>query len=283
LAPNHIPHPSAHPLYASPWPGEARGRSLANEFHQEHGANRLGQDGETGGGSFAGAYHPQLGYVRYESEEMPEDADAQVERTIARMCQYALEDSQTFLIRQDSQVALRYGGGNPLEGVFHLVKGRMKFQQDVDTAAHLPNIDPDEVVEVLIRPVDVALAHREMGGVIEDCDGYSMYCASLLLALGIPCCYATVAADNEDTSRYSHVYVVAYPTINGQVYRVPMDTSHGQYPGWEVPNEFDKLREWPVDYGCAEAEGGGLFGWLTTAVMVIVGAFAFFCKRGGEA
>ncbi len=77
----------------------------------------------------------------------------------------------------------------------------------------------------------------------EDCDGFTSYLAALLIALGVPCSFATVAAHKEDPSIYSHVYVVAYP--NGQ--RVPLDSSHGEYPGWEAPNEFNKFREWPVN------------------------------------
>jgi len=27
---------------------------------------------------------------------------------------------------------------------------------------------------------------------------------------------------------------------------LPLDASHGEYPGWEVPNQFGKYKEWPV-------------------------------------
>ncbi|MES2124071.1 MAG: hypothetical protein V4503_05225, partial [Gemmatimonadota bacterium] len=56
---------------------------------------------------------------------------------------------------------------------------------------------------------------------------------------GIPCKFCTVAASEIAPDQYSHVYTVAYP--NGE--RVPMDTSHGKYFGWQAPNWF-RRQEW---------------------------------------
>jgi hypothetical protein len=72
-----------------------------------------------------------------------------------------------------------------------------------------------------------------------------MYGAAHLMARGVPCSFVTVAADDSDPSMYSHVYLAAYP--NGQ--RVPIDLSHGHYPGWETVNRFGKRKEWPIGSG----------------------------------
>jgi len=222
--------------------------------------------------------HPQLGEVNYEVEELPADPDAQVERTVARACRYAIEDSQSLIIRQDAQLAVRLGNGDPIEGIYRLVRGRMRFQQDYDTAAQLPpnfELDPDDVVEILVRPVDISQGARlTQSPVGEDCDGFTMYCASLLLAAGIPCTFATLAADEREPLRYSHVYVVAYPTLpDGSVRRTPMDCSHGQYPGWEAPNEFGRLKEWVCSYDTVD--GAGEWGILA-AIAAIAGAVVYF-------
>ena len=68
-----------------------------------------------------------------------------------------------------------------------------------------------------------------------------MYCAALLKALDIDCCFATVSADPANPSVFSHVYVAAY--WRGK--RVAMDCSHGPYAGWENPTSY-RLQEWPI-------------------------------------
>jgi hypothetical protein len=50
----------------------------------------------------------------------------------------------------------------------------------------------------------------------------------------------TVAADSKRPREFSHIYVVAY--YKGQ--RIPLDFSHGPYPGWECPSS--RMKEWPV-------------------------------------
>jgi hypothetical protein len=74
-----------------------------------------------------------------------------------------------------------------------------------------------------------------------------MYVAALCESAGIPCGFVTVAADPADPSQYSHVYAVAYPKDEfGRRVRVPIDASHGEYAGWEVPDRFNKRKEWMI-------------------------------------
>lgn len=194
-------------------------------------------------------HHAQLGGpLRYSIQQLPNDPDGQVAHTIRQMIDYAITDSRSFLIQQDARLALQLGNGDPVSGVFRLVKSRMKFQQDHDTAMQVTGlpVDPEDVVEVLIRPVDTSQFYRQLGQAIEDCDGFQMYGASLLLALGIPVAFVTISAEDEDPSRFSHVYLAAYPKhSDGSVERVAIDCSHGPYPGWEGSN-LGRMREWPV-------------------------------------
>ena len=171
--------------------------------------------------------------------------DERVADTVAVMNRYAVEDAATPEIQQDAQEALALGGGDPLLGVWKLAKGRVRFQQDADTAAGTVGVQQDgvDIVEVVIRPVDLSRMYRRGLQPVEDCDGFSGYVAAMLTALGVPCAFCTVAVDPTDSSQYSHVYVVAYPQTGG---RVAIDASHGEFCGWECPNPFGKRREWPV-------------------------------------
>ena len=138
-------------------------------------------------------------------------------------------------------------------------KGSIRFQRDEVTGEGIGSLSPDDpLVEVIVRPVDMA-RYIDEGVAIGDCDDFSMYAAALLEARGIPCSFVTVAADARDPGQFSHVYVAAYPGDGaGGRRRVAIDCSHGEYPGWEVPNRFNNRKEWPV------RDGGGV---LTVAAI----------------
>jgi hypothetical protein len=125
----------------------------------------------------------------------------------------------------------------------HVKAANIHFTRDEVTGAGIQGLDlgDDAVIETIIRPIDMA-RYVDAGMALGDCDDFSMYLAALLKANGVPCAFATVAADGEAPDQFSHVYVVAYP--DGQ--RLPLDASHGQYPGWETENRFGKYAEWPV-------------------------------------
>ena len=198
---------------------------------------------------------PQGSYpLRYSVEQIPENPDAQVAATIARMCQYVCEDSQAIPIIHDARRAVALDPNNPLAAIHSFVRSRMRFKRDEEITEPygwmLPKSTqgkPDEnyFVECLKRPVDVCFECNNTGDRVEgDCDDFSMYTAALLKALGIDCCFATVGASKQDPSVYSHVYVVAYWLGK----RYPMDCSHGQQAGWEyaAPDSGLRYAEWPI-------------------------------------
>ncbi len=191
------------------------------------------------------AYHPAFGEnVRYSFDRLPDSPDGQVRASIRKIIRYIREDAQSCPgIRSDLDRALRIGGGDPILGIWKLIKGSMRFQRDEVTAAQLQTADvrKEDAIEVFIRPCDQSLLIQMKGIGIEDCDGFEMYAACMFLVLGIPVSLVTVAANGEHPDEFSHVYLAAY--LNGQ--RIPLDFSHGNYPGWECPN-LGKLKEWPV-------------------------------------
>jgi hypothetical protein len=204
--------------------------------------------------------------VAYSLTDVSDWPDQRVADTITVMCQYAVEDAGDALVQEDAQSALALGGGDPLLGVWKLCKERFLFLQDEELSegTDLPEVVKAGVVEVLIRPRDVARMWRLGMQPLEDCDGYSTFAACLLLALGIPCAFCTVAVDPRDPTEYSHVYLVAYS--NGE--RMAIDASHGKYAGWECPNPFGKRREWNVEY---VPWGGFVLGALALAVLAWFG------------
>jgi hypothetical protein len=200
--------------------------------------------------------HPSLGLVRYQLTETSDDPDQQVADTIGLMRQYANADGATPQLAADVAQA---GAAEPLGDTFEYLRrnGRrgMRFVRDEDIGAPFEQSQPGgwrPVVETLMRPFDQALSSDPQG----DCDDFAMYGAAHLVARGIPCSFATVAADGETPDQFTHVYLVAYPKDGPYAGgRVPVDLSHGPYLGWEAPNRYGKFCEWSVNRGM------GVVGW----------------------
>jgi len=188
--------------------------------------------------------HPAWGDARYEATPVPgdEDPDGQVAAVIGMMRGYVLSDYRTPAVAAEARRALALDP-DPVKAVFWHVKRGLSFVRDEIQAAPMQPNHAYPIVEVLVRPVDMATMCAD-GGCRRsgDCDDYAMYAAALLMNLGINVSFVTLAADSADPNRYSHVYLAAYP--NGV--RVPLDVSHGEYPGWEAPNYYGKRTEWPV-------------------------------------
>jgi hypothetical protein len=201
-------------------------------------------------------WHPALGHIKYSLSELSDDPDTQVSQTIGFMRRYACEDAKSPIIQQDALQAWqssdpvadtwkylsRYEGSRGMQFVNDEVTGQ-PFEDDP-----APAFRWRPVVETLMRPCDQAVCPIPQG----DCDDFSMYGAAHLIARGVPCSFATIAANQAEPDLYSHVYLVAYP----QTGRVVLDLSHGEYLGWEAPALAGKFREWPVI-----ESGFGLLGW----------------------
>jgi hypothetical protein len=189
-------------------------------------------------------YHPELGQMmEWNAEPLSTDPDTQVAQTIQRMRRHVLEDSQSEPILKEAELIQGYGSGDPLSDTFWHVKNKVGFRQDRALAQPFRGLLDGDVVEVLIRPRDLATMNRPL----EDCDGFSSYGPALLRAQGIPCRFVTVAADAREPGRFSHVYTVCREPQTGQ--RISLDISHGGYPGWECTEtgQVTRVKEWPID------------------------------------
>lgn len=66
-----------------------------------------------------------------------------------------------------------------------------------------------------------------------DCAIYTMMCAAICEACGVPVEIVTLAVDPGQPGVYSHVF----PRAMTDAGRLPLDASHGLYPGWQVPQK----------------------------------------------
>lgn len=206
------------------------------------------------------AFHPDFGQqIRYSIDPLPEDPHGQVRVTMSRLRRLLRMDSQDPWFQQHAQV-IRTASQDPIKAVWDHCKQMMRFQSDEETAKRLETKDTrkEDAIEVLIRPIDQALLIQLRGIGVEDCDGYELYAGCLLTALGVPASLVTVSADEDEPSRFSHVYLAAYPMGYDKRPRIPLDFSHGDYPGWECPNT-GRMKEWPIHYTVSEAFWDGLF------------------------
>jgi transglutaminase-like putative cysteine protease len=174
------------------------------------------------------------------------------------MNDYAIEDALSPPIVGDAaRIMLEARDPNDANelaaGVWRYVHDRVRFTRDQDIAQ--PFVDGqaalkwNPVAEALIRPREMSKLctwDEDRCQRIGDCDDFSMWCASILYCIGIPCSFVTVAGDPDEPDRYSHVYVAARW---GQGSRTAIDASHGHHAGDEVPNRYGKLKEWPVKKG----------------------------------
>ena len=213
--------------------------------------------------------HPIFGEAKYSAYEVSPDPETGVSETINRMRDLVNEDSK----RPEMQQWAASICGNPAESEADVVRrayrhtqDAIRFQRDEKTGAGVGGYSESDVIEVIVRPIDMA-NYISQGKGIGDCDDYSMYLACLLAEYGIPVEFVTVAADANVPDQFSHVYVAAYPMNDetGQRERVALDASHGPFPGWEVPNRFNKIKQWPI--------GGTDF--LTIALATLAGMLAF--------
>lgn len=192
---------------------------------------------------------------------LPENSDEQTAATIERMRELAIADARDASVESIARQLPSFSDRAYVDAVFWFVRRRVRFLRD---SAIAPNIGRrGDLIEILIRPIDLLVMPVAVG----DCDDFSMLVAALLLNRGIACSFVTVAANEQDCSRYSHVYVVAHLAGDD----VAIDASHGSAPGWEVRSSCGKRRLWRVDRmglglvytGDAESTGGGGGSWLT--------------------
>jgi hypothetical protein len=195
------------------------------------------------------------GYLQ--ASDDPFEATAQ---TVEYMCQL-ITDSLADGIVQNATVAADHEKqflDKPWASIWWWAKRHMKFVHHQKLLVAWLNA-PDEL-QLLIRP-DVLLKMQEPKG---DCAVYTTLICAMLDCAGLAWEIVTVAVDPRQPGIFSHVY----PRVileSGQ--RVPLDASHGKYPGWEVPAEHMSAKQiWDMNgtpiQDVAPGRFQGLHGYL---------------------
>lgn len=178
--------------------------------------------------------------VKYEVIETSSDPWQQVAQTIPILRSYIKDDAETLRNQGFGEVLrARYPNLSNEEIAFREAKRRLRFATDQDTALRafgpegLSGSAPWVPVEVLQRPLDV-IAQSDQGGgaqVAGDCDDYTMtvLCICLVLDPTADVQMVCVPADQATPGILTHIY--------GQSNGIPIDASHGDYVGWQVPNK----------------------------------------------
>lgn len=200
-------------------------------------------------------------------------------QTIRRMTELAGAASRSPIVQQAAIAAVAGFDSQASQAgaIWKWIRERVAFRTDEETARPIA-ADPENT-EVLIPPDHLLRMARPAG----DCDDFSMLAAAMLLSLGIPASFRTVAAD-PSTDRYSHVYVIAHAAEG----RLPLDCSHGRFPGWEV-HAAGKSRDWRIEgsRGLGEIDwadesedisGSGMINW-NNIIETSVGATASILKN----
>lgn len=166
----------------------------------------------------------------------PLDTDRSTADTIQVMRRLALRGAKTPQVQVYCQGLETLSPRETVGALYRRVKQTLRFREDESISVELGHRVDAEVVTAPEALLSMPIPEG-------DCDDYSTLLAACLLAsdpyTGVS--FGTLAVDEEDPYRWSHVYVVAY--VDGE--RIPLDASHGPYVGWEKDTAY-RRREWPI-------------------------------------
>lgn len=96
-------------------------------------------------------------------------------------------------------------------------------------------------LEALIEPAVMLLCERPEG----DCDDFTMFLCALMECQGLKWDIVTLACSKNQPGIWSHVFPRCHLADN---FALPLDASHGKYPGWRVPaRDIQRLQVWDRD------------------------------------
>lgn len=164
------------------------------------------------------------------------------------MCEHIRRSSRDPVLARVAVQAVRQHRGGPLyvgrpidlrdprivaESCYWFAKHHMRFVLH-DEMIRVMFGEHDQM-QLLISPA-LLIRMRKMEG---DCAIYTMLIAAMLQSQGVPFEIVTVAVDPSQPGVFSHVY----PRVVLPQGRMPLDASHGDYPGWEVPVQRQSKRQ----------------------------------------
>ena len=160
--------------------------------------------------------------------------DLATAQTIEAMCWHIREAVRDPLVRATALEVSGAGMGAPQDArnkgraIWAWCRHHIQFVTDEDQMQRL--LGRGDELELLISPSVLLRARVRQG----DCDDFTMLVCAMLQALGVPWVIKTFKCDRQQPWRWAHVCAAAV-LEDGTVF--PLDASHGDYPGWEVPQQ----------------------------------------------
>jgi hypothetical protein len=185
---------------------------------------------------------PAANVTRYQADlSNPDNATAE---TIQVMCGQINKSAEDPVLRASARDAIARFRGGPLyvaAGVdpFHdagaIASSAWWWAKHALRFVHHDGLiqvwfNERDQLQLLISP-DLLLRMSDPRG---DCAIYTMLVCAMLRACGVPYELVTAAVDPHQPDIFGHVYARAVLPYGR---RLALDTSHGKYPGWEVPRE----------------------------------------------
>lgn len=182
---------------------------------------------------------------RAERKQSSSDPDTATAETVELMCRYANQSAGDPLVQRAANDAVRRYRGGPLysgagadpraiaNSVWWYTHSNLKFIHHDDMIRAMWN-EPGQL-QLLISPEVLLRTQRPAG----DCAVYTMLECGMLRSLGVPYEVVTIACDPRQPGMFTHVYARAVIGAN----RIPLDASHGSFPGWEVPRQHTTRKQ----------------------------------------
>jgi hypothetical protein len=172
------------------------------------------------------------------------DPDTATAQTIAIMCGHVRKASSDEVVKQTAgRAAQQFAGlaGTDGQDAYSLVtaafwwcKVFVKFvhheliiRQHLGEAGHLQGLISPEILVRMQQPEG-------------DCAIFTECVCAFLRVFGISYEIITVAVNPQEPESFSHVYLYA---VLPDGTRMPIDASHGGYPGWQVPSSHVSRRQ----------------------------------------
>jgi hypothetical protein len=212
---------------------------------------------------------------RFDASSDPDTATAQ---TVAVMCDHIKRGGGDPVVQEAAAQAVQQFGGSQITpggiaaGAWYWCKTYIRFvhhelllRRYLGEANHLQGlISPDALVRM----------DRPEG----DCAIFTDCLCAFLRVFGVPYEIVTVAVNPNEPDIYSHVY--AYAVLQDGT-RLPLDASHGTYPGWQVPSsDVSRRQVWDAD-GNPVADRGSRFNGLNGYGLRGRGLGALVCDQDG--
>jgi hypothetical protein len=177
--------------------------------------------------------------LRVPADRNPDAATAQ---TIAIMCGHIHTSATDSLMSYTAMMAINdylNEQMEPFEDASTVAKALWWYAKTRLRFIHHSRLIKDwfgelDQLQLLIEPSVLLRMPDNRWPMVGDCAIYSMLICAMLTTCGIPWRLVTAACDPKQPMIFTHVFPRSQTPAGGWI---TLDASHGDYPGWQVPDE----------------------------------------------